>query len=76
MYLKYFCLIVIMCLWSKVQCFTFDLTQTDKHGSVMETALCNKDTVIDFNFSPDSIISNCGLTGCDIVTYSIYLVRP
>ena len=49
--------------------FSFDLSQTDKHGSVLSQASCNKDTVIDFFFSPNTAISNCSPLGCSIVNF-------
>ncbi len=58
-----FCLIV----FSQSQPYSFDLSQVDKHGNVLSLAPCNKDTVIDFYFSPDTRIRDCTTTSCAIV---------
>lgn len=49
---------------------SFNLSQVDKHGDSLSQAPVNAETVIDFAFSPNTIISNCSTSGCSLVNNS------
>lgn len=61
-------IIGLLLLMHSIGGVSFDVTQVDKHGVPLNQAKCNKDTVVDFNFSPDSMIANCTSAGCQVVT--------
>lgn len=58
--------VLFTCLYLSMG-FSFDLSQTDKHGQVLSQESCNKDTVIDLRLSPDTVLSSCSLSGCTLV---------
>jgi hypothetical protein len=60
-------LVLSLFIFVTINSFTFDLSQNDKHGNILSSAPCNKDTVIDFSFSPDTIIYSCTTSGCTLV---------
>lgn len=64
---EYLFLLITICWCVNVN--TFDLTQVDKHGLILSKNQCNMDTTIDFSFSPNSLISNCTVSGCVLVIY-------
>ena len=55
-----------------VNSFKFDITQNSVHGTEVRDLTCNKDTVIDFNFSPDTKLKDCG-SGCTTVTINFII---
>lgn len=61
-------MIGLLLLIQTIGTVSFDVTQIDKHGVPLNQAKCNKDTVVDFNFSPDSMIANCTSAGCQVVS--------
>ena len=72
MNLKIIILVLFLILFHQINSFTFDLSQEDKHGKSLANTDPNKDTVIDFNFSPNTLLSGCSLTGCTIVNLILY----
>lgn len=71
MKLQVYCLLLILIKTRQVNRVTFDLTETDKHGNTMKNSTCSKDNVIDFYFSPLTMISQCGKETCNTVIYEI-----
>jgi len=63
---KFLYLALILMLAINVQCDAFNLSKIDKHGSTLEIATCNKDTVLDFYLSPETTIV-CSNTLCNVV---------
>lgn len=67
MRIRTYCLLAALVVIGQVNCVTFDLNQNDKNNKPMNQAPCNKDTVIDFSFSPQSTIGNCTSATCSTV---------
>jgi hypothetical protein len=68
-------LILLIVVPSIVQnAFVYDLTQASIHGTPIQDLVCNKDTVIDFNFSPSSKLSGCSSNCTTVIIYFIFLV--
>lgn len=71
-------LIGVLLLSSFVNCQTaLDITQASVHGTPMNQLVCNKDTVIDFRFSPYTKLKSCSSDAspadCATVIFLTYL---
>ena len=70
-------LIGVLIFTSFVNCeVELDITQASVHGTPMNQLVCNKDTVIDFRFSPFTKLKNCdsNTSACTTVKYSSYFI--
>lgn len=54
-----FLLIALFVLFTPIHSVVYDLDKTGKTGGKISDLNCNKDTMIDFYFSPDTTISAC-----------------
>ena len=62
-----FLLIALFVVLTPIHSIVYDLDRTGKTGTKISNLNCNKDTVIDFYFSPDTTISAC-TTGNGVCT--------
>lgn len=65
---EFYSVLLLLVLAHPIYNAAFDLTQPNKDGVLMNLDICNKDTVIDFSFSPSSTIT-CDSTACTLVTH-------
>ncbi len=54
-----FLLIALFVVLTPIHSIMYDLDKTGKTGGKISDLNCNKDTLIDFYFSPDTTISAC-----------------
>jgi hypothetical protein len=69
-------IVIFGVIFMMINSLAIDLTATGKTGEQLKSILCNKDTNIDFSFSPNSMLACAGgAASCTKVIFNLFRLR-